>query len=266
MLNIVSKQNEIDEIIKYIGCNYKSTPYLYVNVVKYGLGTDSVTTWIDRDTSGQIDGVYLLYYDCIHFYTNDVDTYPIEKLLGFIRETDHRVIMLQGEIGDRISSYFPNYFIEKNHVIDMDAVGNENREFCSTVADRDDIMQIVDLLIADPEYVNVYDPKILADQMFDRYDSGFSRYFVVKQDETVVATCSTYGEVPGFALVGGVIVHPEYRKRGYAGDVESFACHTLAKEKISRVGFVNYNNTPSLILHKKLGAFSIATLAKFVKQ
>ena len=69
-----------------------------------------------------------------------------------------------------------------------------------------------------------------------------------------------------FHTLGGVIVHPEYRRRGLAGDVENFACHILAKEGISRVGFVNYLNNASLALHEKLGAFSIATLAKFMKK
>ena len=94
---------------------------------------------------------------------------------------------------------------------------------------NDDIPQIVDLLIADPEYVNVYDRKVLSDQMFDRYDGGFSRYFVVKMDGKVVSTCSTYGEVPGFALVGGVIVHPDYRRRGLAGEDWRIQCCYASK-------------------------------------
>lgn len=266
MLTRVTNNDEIKEIVDYIGANYKATPYLYVNVNKYGLGTDHVFTWIDRDEEGRIMGVYLLYYDCIHFYTNDIDGYPLEKLVDFIHNTDHKVLMLQGRVGDLIDSEFKDYYSERNHVIDMDKVGLEEREYLSVIANREDISEIVDLLMADPEYVNVYDRQVLADQMYDRFDGGFSRYFVVKMDGKVVATCSTYGEVPGFALVGGVIVHPDYRRRGLAGDVEKYACHVLEEEGISRVGFVNYNNGPSLALHEKLGAFSVATLAKFVKQ
>ena len=44
MLTRVQNQGEIKDIIKYIGDNYKATPYLYVNVIKYGLGTDIVFT------------------------------------------------------------------------------------------------------------------------------------------------------------------------------------------------------------------------------
>ena len=266
MLSRVQNEHEVKEVIDYIGANYKATPYLYVNVIKYGLGTDNVFTWIDRNGADQIKGVYLLYYDCIHFYTNDINNYPMDRLLSFIRETNHRVLMLQGGVGDLINDQLEDYYSERNHVIDMDKVGLEEKQYRSEIARREDIDAVVDLLIADPEYVNVYDREVLAEQMFDRFDSGFSRYFVVKMDNKVVATCSTYGEVPGFALVGGVIVHPEYRRKGLAGDVEQYACHVLEKEGISRVGFVNYNNAPSLALHEELGAFSVATLAKFVKR
>lgn len=267
MLARVTTSEEIDEIVKYIGINYKATPYMYVNVIKYGLGTENVFTWIDRNDQNEIEGIYLLYYDCIHFYTNNIESYPVERLLNFIQANKHKVIMLQGGIGDRVENYLnSDYDSERNHVIDMDKVGLEDKEYRSEIGTRDDIPQIVDLLIADPEYVNVYDRKVLSDQMFDRYDGSFSRYFVVKMDGKVVSTCSTYGEVPGFALVGGVIVHPDYRRRGLAGDVENFACHVLEEEGLSRVGFVNYLNTASLALHEKIGAFSVATLAKFIKK
>ena len=266
MLISVNSEEKIKNIVDYIGDDYKSIPYLYVNVIKYGRGNERVHTFIDQNDEGKIYGVYLVYYDCIHFYTKNIDDYAIETLVSFIYKTPHRVVMLQGKIGDKIKSRFDDYYFEKNHVIDMDKVGLDDIEYRSTVAVRNDILEIVDLLIADPEYENVYDKKVLSDQMFDRYDSGFSRYFVVKMDGKVVATCSTYGEVPGFALVGGVIVHPDYRRRGLAKDVENYACHVLASEGISRVGFVNFNNTPSLALHEKIGAYSIASLAKFVKK
>ncbi|MBR4750819.1 MAG: GNAT family N-acetyltransferase [Thermoguttaceae bacterium] len=266
MLNRITTVEEIKDAISYIGERYKSTPYLYVNILKYGLGTENVVAWFDKNKNNQIDGIYLLYYDCIHFYTNDLEGYPIEKLLDFADETAHKVIMLQGEIGNRVERAFQTYYSERNYVIDMDKCGLEDRVYQSQIAEREDIPQIVDLLMADPEYINVYDRNVLSKQLFDRFDGNFSRFFVVKMDGKIVATCSTYGEVPGFALVGGVIVHPDYRRRGLAGDVENYACHILNNEHISRVGFVNFHNAASLALHEKLGAFSIAVLAKFVKK
>ena len=266
MLKKIVSQNEIQTAVDYIGTDYKITPYMYVNLIKYGLGTDNVTSWLDLNEKGEIDGVYLLYYDCLHFYTKNVEEYPVERLLGFIKTTDHKVLMLQGAIGDRIDSNFPSYYSERNYVIDMDKVGLEEREFLSEIAKREDISEIVDLLMADPEYMDVYDRDVLSKQLHDRFDDDFSRYIVVKMDGKVVATCSTYAEVPGFAIISGVIVHPEYRRRGLAADVELYACKILEDDKKSRVGFVNFNNTASLALQKKLGAFDVGVLAKLVKR
>ena len=231
MLSLVTKEKEIEQILTYIGENYKSTPYLYVNIIKYGLGTKKVNAWIDQSNNGCIEGIYLLYYDCIHFYTNDITNYPIDRLVDFINNHRHRVIMLQGDIGDRINDTLETYYSERNHVIDMDKCGLESRDYMSEIAKREDIPEIVDLLMNDPEYINVYNYNVLLEQMLERYDGGFSRYFIVKMDNRVVATCSTYGEVDGFALVGGTIVHPEYRRRGFAGDVENYACYVLEKEE-----------------------------------
>ncbi len=267
MLKKVNSQSTIADIVGYIGDNYKATPYMYVNVQKYGLGTEHVYTWIDVNEQNEMLGVYLLYYDCIHFYTNNVDEYPIEVLYEFVKNTPHKVIMLQKTIGDRLEGLLgDSYYSERNHVIDMDKVGLEEREYRSAIATRDDVYQIVELLMSDAEYINVYEKSILEAQMLERFDNHFSRYFVVKMDGKVVATCSTYGEVPGFALVGGTIVHPDYRRRGLAGDVENYACHVLEEEGKSRVGFVNFHNTASLALHEKIGAYSVAALAKFVKK
>lgn len=266
MIKRIEDYNEVKEIIDYIGEDLKKIPYLYVNVKKYGLGTDNILTWIDRNEHNDICGVYMRYYDCIHFFTKDTSTYSVHVLYDFINSQKHRVIMLQEEIGDRLDSYLDSYYSERNYVIDMDSVGLEDIQYKSELAKRTDICEIVDLLMADPEYYNVYDKKVLLDQMLDRYDSNFSRYFIIRMDNIIVATCSTYGEVDNLALMGGVIVHPKYRRMGLARDVENFGCHILEKNKISRVGFVNYHNTASLALHQKLGAYTIATLAKFIKK
>jgi|GEM_PF-1242852 len=266
MLKKCSDKKDVRAIMDYIGARYYQTPYLYVNAVKYGTGADHVSTWIDRDTSGRILGVYLLYYDCLHFFTNDEENSPVEKILDAAALLSPRVIMVLDGIGRRLAPFLENTFeLERNHVISMDTVGIEPRAYESEIAKREDIEQIVQLMMGNDEYTSVYDEEILRQQMYDRFDNGFSRFFALRRDGKVVATCSTYGEVPGFALVGGVIVHPDYRHRGFASDVECFACHVLEQEHISRVGFVNFNNSASLALHEKIGARSVSILNKFVR-
>ena len=237
-----------------------------MNVIKYGLGTENCKCWMDV-YNGEIRAVYLQYYDCLHFFTNTPSEYPLADFIQFKREHPTKVIMTTSEFGERLVAFFEKgYYIERNNVIDMDGIKPSGNEFKSTLANEEDIEQIVDLLLSDKEYTEVYSRKILLEQMLERYKTGFSRYFVVKMDGKIVASCSTYGEVPGFALIGSVIVHKDYRRRGLAFDVENYACALLEEEYISRVGFVNYNNDASLALHEKLGAKRISTLYKFVSK
>ncbi len=268
MIERCTDNKKIEEAIYYIGDEFKKTPYLYANIKKYGCGNDRIKVWIDTENeTDAVRGIYLLYYDCLHFFTRENETYETKKALDMVWQLEPKVVMVQGEFGKRLEQDLGEIFeIERNHVIDMDKVGIDKTEFCSEVGGREDISQIVSLLLEDPEYRDVYDREVLTDQMFDRFDGNFSTYFIVRMDGKVVASCSTYGEVEGFALLGGVIVHPEYRRRGLAADVENFACHYLTGQGVSVVGFVNFNNTASLQLHEKLGAAAISTLFKFVRK
>ena len=74
-------ESEVKEILDYIGDDFKTVPYLYADVVKYGAGAPNVRTWIDRASDDSLRGVYLLYYDCLHFFTRDDDGYPMETFL-----------------------------------------------------------------------------------------------------------------------------------------------------------------------------------------
>ena len=68
-------------------------------------------------------GGYLKYYDCLHFYTRGASNYPIEKLLETISQSNPRVIMLQENIGGKVEEQlFQRYKLERNNIIDMDAV------------------------------------------------------------------------------------------------------------------------------------------------
>lgn len=267
MLQRCSSSEDVKKVIEYLGDRYKASPYLYANIIKYGWDNQDVPSWIDIDDDGAIIGCYLQYYDCMHFYTKDAEHYPAETLLEMLKKDSVNVSMVPGEMGEIIKDMMgEGYFLERNHVIDMDKVGiQENHVFEGEIATEEDLDEIAELLYMDEIYTSVYNLDDLKKQYHERYKEGFSRFFIERVDGVVAAACSTYGEVEGFALVGGVIVHPEYRRRGLAAKVEDFCCHVLDEEGISRVGFVNFENSPSLALHESLGAFSAATLYKFVK-
>ena len=265
MKQILLKE-DANRLVPYVKAEKKSVPYLYVNLKNFDPSHADIRLYCD----GTVDdpkGIYILYYDCLHFYTGDQQNYPVDRVKEMIRELNPRVVMLQDAIGQAIrDEMLENYSLERNQIIDMDAVKPVSPSYRSVLADREDIEQVVDLLLSEEEYAIVYDRDVLLKQMLDRFDTGFSRYYVVKENGQVVSTCSTYGETDDLALVGGVIVHKDWRRRGLAADVENHICEDLAREGMSKVGFVSYDNGPSLALHAKLGAVVCAIYSKFIRR
>lgn len=265
MLVEYSKKDNLTEIIGYLGKHFKSVPYLYTDIKLFQQCNESVRLWTDID-SNTIKGIYLLYYDCLHFFTKDVGNYQIDKILSFIEEYRPRVMMYQDEVGYRLKEKLIDvYDFERNCIIDMDDISREDYvEYRSEVADRSEIEPYVDLMLTSERYAQVYDRKVLLDQMLDRYDMGTARYVVIKDEDQIVAGECTFGEIDDMGLIGGLIVHDDYRRMGFAADVTAKICEELAADNKTRIGFVDYDNSPSIELHRKMGAKECGVYFKYV--
>lgn len=176
--------------------------------------------------------------------------------------------MLQEKVGENVEQLIKNkYLLERNYIIDMDAVGERKQGiYRSKVVKRESIPAIVDLLLTEDEYSIVYDRESLLNQLLDRYDSGISRFYAIEENGSIIASCSSYGETKELAIVGGVIVHRDFRGRGYAFDVDAHICVDLFHEGKSCISFVNYENKASLALHKKLGGVIYSTYYKYIRR
>lgn len=266
MVSLCKSEDGVKSILDYIRDDFKSVPYLYVDVVKYGAGAPNVRTWIDYDPEGMMRGVYLLYYNCLHFFTRDDDHYPLETLLNAVEFLNPKVVMVQQDIGERLNSVLlSRYVLEKTFVMDFMNVGAEDREGLCKTASRDDIKKMVDIMMTEELYYSVYDRDNLEKQMLERYDDHFSSYFVIKDGEKLAAAYTTFAEVSDMVFLGSLIVNPAYRGKGYAARIINHACHCLSKEGVVKVATIGYDNVASLKLHEKLGTFPIGTLYKFVR-
>lgn len=258
-------RGKINQLLSYVYEDRRTVPYMYINLRTYKLDDPNIKIIYNSTNTG---GGYLKYYDCLHFYTKRPFDYTIDEILEVIEVENPRVIMLQAEIGRRLeSSLVSNYILERNHIIDMDEVSKGvNHSFLSVQADKEDIPEIVDLLLTEEEYAIVYERDVLLKQLYDRYDSGISRFYVIKDTGKIIACCSSYGETDDMAIVGGVIVHRNYRRRGFASDVDTHIICDIQQKGKSCISFVNYENIPSLNFHKKLGGFPYSTYYKYIRR
>lgn len=250
-------------ILNYIGDKYLYVPYFYSNLDKYGVESEHVSVWADVE-NGAIVGAYLLYYDCLHFFTRESD-YPAEKVLDMIATVNAKVFFALSDIGTELEPHLcSQYLIERNYTIDITKMANDDIRTKVETAEIKDLDEIVDLMLSDPEYQSIYSRSILYAQMHARLSDHFGRLFVIRKDGKIVVTYSIYAETDNMAVLGGLLVHPQYRRQGLALDIVCHTCSILTKEKKRCIGFINYNNTPSLELHKKNGAVILSSLYKFV--
>ena len=262
----------LEHVIRYVNEDSRLVPYLYVNLKTFDGKNSSVSVFCDfnEKNGNEIEGVYLLYYDCLHFYTKDTKGYSINKILDVVNKLKAKTLMLQEDVGKRISDILLNkYILERNYTFEFDmqrvrSMGNQN--FRSILALRTDISEIVDLMLTDDEYSIVYDREVLLDQMLQRFDSGISRYYIVRDGGKIVASSSTYGETDDIALIGGYIVHNQWRRLGLISDVADHMCYDLDRDGKTAIGFVNYDNRASRTFHEKIGVKINATYYKFIRK
>ncbi len=265
MIKECRDEKQLERLIEYIATDCQKVPYLYLNIVRYGIRNQNVRVWYDEEK--EITGVYLLYYDCLHFYAKEPDTYDIQTVLSHIENCEPRVIMLQFEIGDKIYPKLEtSHYVEKNHLLNIR--GREEQEVVSCeVAKLEDIEEIVDMMMADEEFSYVYKREVLLNQFLERCRDGFGRSFILREEGKIVAVCNTYGEGPGLAVISGLLIDKQHRGKGYAMELEGSLCRLLRLENKKIMACVNYKNTASWNLQtEKFGAKRISALYKFVKK
>lgn len=272
MLEEITKHDNIGNIIEYVRQEKRAVPYLWLNLDAFPKSGENVRLWCDINQD-RICGVYMMYFNCMHFYSMDSENYPADITKSFIDEFHPQVIMFQDKSGKKILPLIDEaYNLDVHCIFDMDKAPHENKGFScrSTIASRDDIDEIADLMLTEKLYSEVYDKKdTLLKQMRERFDNGIGRsYIYCAEGGKIIGACSTSAESKDIAVLGGLIVHKDYRKNGLmiSADLMLSLCNVLSGEGKSIIASVNYRNIHSLVLHERLGAVKTGDYYKFVSK
>ena len=87
-------------VLAYMGCDYIYAPYFYVNLKRYGVADPHVKVWVDEQEN-DLCGIYLMYYDTLHFFTKDA-RYSSMRFLDTLTRFNPKVIFVTGTFGDRL--------------------------------------------------------------------------------------------------------------------------------------------------------------------
>lgn len=254
-------EEDIQQVKNYLGGDYLKVPYLYTNLYKYGTGNANVEVWTDF-TDSQINGVYLRYFTCLHFYTKD-SNYPHNSFLEFVEQNNPNVIMLEDTFGECIRPFLKLYLLSREYTFQYD-LGKSEYSNLAGYADRKDIEEISELLMIDSIYQEMYTKEALLNQLLERFDAGYGKCCIIRRDGRIVANFSINGENDKFIFLGSLIVHPEYRNMGFGAIVLKYLCKYAQDKRIDCLAFVAEDNVASLELHKK-NALSIGMIYKFRK-
>lgn len=117
-------------------------------------------------------------------------------------------------IGGNYSSSERPFTITYGWVAEITNVDEKHRESVQ-LASANDFKQIVQMIYGDEDIGKSYNKNELAEQLLQRSKEGYSRNYVIKKNDVVIAHACTNAEIDGVAIVAELIVNKEYRRRGY---------------------------------------------------
>lgn len=253
--------SKLPEISAYVGDDAWKVPYLYANLQKYGIGNKDIHLYIDN-INDSTRAVYLKYYDCLHFFTQKTD-YPIKDFLSMVDNLNPKVIMLQDNFGARITPNLTEKYISRSEYI-VKLIPQDGGKFADdvTLADENDIKEITDLLMTDPVYKDVYTWDELNNQLMERNNDGYGKCYIIRRDNKIVTAYIINGESDKFYILGGLITHPNYRKKGLGQRILGHVLKLLNETKVC-IGFLLTDNVATIELHKKMGIYPDNCIRKF---
>ena len=214
--------------------------------------------------SNKIKAVYLFYFSCVHVYSIDND-FSVPELKELLKSHPIKMIYCEKStaeyIGGNYSSSERPFTITYGWVAEITNVDEKHRESVQ-LASANDFKQIVQMIYGDEDIGKSYNKNELAEQLLQRSKEGYSRNYVIKKNDVVIAHACTNAEIDGVAIVAELIVNKEYRRRGYALEIWRAICEEVLKEG-KRV-FSFYYSNESRNLHKKVGFHEVCEWGKIV--
>lgn len=220
--------NDRDGVLSYIGTDYGKCLYLYLDLLEFGFDSPYVSVWKDEPDGGGMAALALVYHATAHLFTRGgaVDRSGWARLLGqlgvsLVCAEESVVRSLEGEMRGRA---------EYGSVGRLAGVPEDPDRAGIRRAAAADFEVIAQLLHRYAHYDRKADLATVERQLRSRWESGFTRNYVLESDGAIVAHVCTQAEGPGVAVAGGFVTDPRYRRRGLAARLFKAVAFDLAAE------------------------------------
>lgn len=246
---IKCKHSDLERILDYIGHDYGSCLYLYMDLIQYGPDSEYTTTWI-QEHEGKITSVLLSYHTAMHIFARD--SFNTQEVFDLVEKLKPSQICAAKSVilalVEPLSSI--NYDSELGYVGKLESTDCPNSTIIqkATINDVEDISQ---LLYNDEGIGASYSLEDLKSQFRERLSQGFVRSYIIKDGDRIVAHLGTGAEVGNVSIITYVITDAEYRGRGYAKMLYQAASSDLQQE--GKEIFAVYYTHGAIKLHHSVG-------------
>lgn len=238
--------------------------YLYIDLLNEDLETGNVCAWLNVNRD-RISQVVINYHDSFQLYSDPYYS-DLDELLALVHE--HHPLMISG-IRMLIERVFPligqGYAVSYGKVL-VQPLANKKQSKCELMietATRRDMSEIACLICSDASIGGHYRKKDLEKQLEERSRESKGRNLVIRAKDTIIAHYATYAEAQDIAVMGGLIVKPEYRGQGFAHSLHSKLTEILLSEGRTPILFCTDPDTVKM--YERLGAKVHSAYGKIIR-
>ncbi|MDI9567031.1 GNAT family N-acetyltransferase [Candidatus Brevifilum fermentans] len=263
------KSSDKYKLISFIGNEYRDCPYLYANLIEYGLENPNMSMWTIEEKGATI-AIVQKYFSCLHLFSK-TDGWVSNELLSLINQEQPRTLFATKKSAEALLALLSDrYYLKIMNLYSLPSdtsptLGNIPTEYLGRLkqAEIEDIDDIADFLMEDKEYKMNYDRNVLYNQLLERFSDNYSRYYLIKENARIIATISTKAEHPSFAVIGGVLVDDKYRGRSIGKSITYDLSKILQLEGKEMLCYISENNIASAVMFSQIGYNLIGETGKF---
>ena len=211
--------------------------YPYSNYVKYGLNNDKFIVY----SLGH--NIFTSLEDTIQVCSDNLDDKECRELADFVKANKIRMVNGPSNSLKKICDELQYGVLKYGYLFQLGCFEVDNNIVIEHSSKEDEFQNIAKLVCdANSSNTSYYGLQQFFNQIYSRYQDGYCRNIVVKDDDKIIGHVATYAENEKYGVIGGLAVDTQFRGQGIAKSLMSFLTKELSQEN-KRVYAFCYNET-----------------------
>lgn len=251
-------------ILTYIRPNLGECLYLYIDIMRYGIGNKFMELWYDENEEG-ISFVLMKYHNSLQLYSHIAD-WDQQFVLDFAEK--NRINIINGkktmieklEVG--INETYDKKFgwVFKNRPLVSYHLGSDVKV---QIAKPEDAEEIANLMCGDEQW-SMYHENDLALELRERMESAMGRSFVIREGGKIVAHDATFAETDDIVVASGLIVKEDYIDKMYGAILGTEMDKIFLKE--GKEKYFHIYDPERMKILQRLGHTVVAETGKLIRK